>query len=169
MVTTSKEWSSSSLGSSEGTSLPLMRNWLLFFHILGAAGWVGGGLHSWYSYNQIAKDAARSGAALETLSKGADRYFGPVAVLTLLTGIALVWTQDPWNWGDTFVLIGIGVFVFSALWQPLVASKVERRLLDAVESGGDVPGAMGAANRVTAVDVAVVLVALWAMVVKLGA
>ena len=146
-----------------------MRDWLLFFHILGAAAWIGGGLYGWFSYAQIAKDSTRAGGALQTLSKTGDRYFGPAAVLTLLTGIALVWTQDPWTWNDTFVLIGIGVFVFSAVWQPLVASKVEGRLLEAVESGGDVPGAMAATNRIMAVDAAVVLVALWAMVVKLGA
>lgn len=146
-----------------------MGDWLLILHILGAAAWIGGGLYAWFSYAQIAKDSARAGAALETLTKSADRYFGPTAVLTLLTGIALVWTQDPWTWNDTFVLVGIGVFVFSAVWQPLVASKTEGRLLEAVATGGDVPAAMRIASRSMAVDVAVVLVALWAMVVKLGA
>ena len=144
-----------------------MRDWLLILHILGAAAWIGGGLYAWFAYTQIAKDWTRSGGALQTLAKGADRYFGPTAVLTLLTGIALVWTQDPWTWNDTFVLVGIGVFIFSAVWQPLVASKTEARLLEAVETGGDVPAAMRVASRSMAVDVAVVHVALWAMVVKL--
>ena len=138
-----------------------MRDWLLILHILGAAAWIGGGLYAWFAYTQIAKDWTRSGGALQTLAKGADRYFGPTAVLTLLTGIALVWTQDPWTWNDTFVLVGIGVFIFSAVWQPLVASKTETRLLEAVETGADVPAAMRVASRSMAVDVAVVLVALW--------
>lgn len=146
-----------------------MRDWLLFFHILGAAGWIGGGLYGWFAYTQIAKNASTSGKALTTLAGAADRYFGPVAVLTLLTGIALVWTQDPWVWNDTFVLVGIGVFVFSAAFQPLVSSKSEKRLLDAVESGGDTSEALRSSHRTFAIDVAVVLVALWAMVVKLGA
>jgi uncharacterized membrane protein len=146
-----------------------MRDWLIFFHILGAAGWIGGGLHGWFSYTQIAKSSSTSGKALATLTGAADRYFGPVAVLTLLTGIGLVWTQDPWRWNDTFVLIGIGVFVFSAVYQPLVASKTEKRLLDAVDAGDDIGLALNASHRVFAVDMAVVLVALWAMVVKLGA
>lgn len=146
-----------------------MRDWLLFLHILGAAGWIGGGLYGWFSYTQIAKNASTSGKALTTLSATADRYFGPVALLTLLTGIALVWTQDPWQWNDTFVLVGIGVFVFSAAYQPLVSSKNEKRLLDAVDSGQGVRPALAASHRVFAVDIGVVLVALWAMVVKLGA
>lgn len=146
-----------------------MRNGLLVLHIIGAAGWIGGGLHGWFSYIQLARASETSGKALETLAKTADRYFGPIAVLTLLTGIGLVWTQDAWSWNDTFVLVGIGVFVFSAAYQPLVGVKTEKRLLAAVESGEGVEGAIRASHGTFAVDVAVVLVALWAMVVKLGA
>lgn len=146
-----------------------MRDWLLIFHILGAAAWIGGGLHSWFSYTQLARAAETSGSSLVTLSKSADRYFGPVAVLTLLTGVVLVLTEDAWGWGDTFVIIGLGVFLFSAVWQPLVSSKVEKRLLDASEGRGSLGAAMGAFHRTAMVDVAVLLVALWAMVVKLGA
>lgn len=146
-----------------------MRDWLLFFHILGAAGWIGGGLYGWFSYTQIARNASTSGMALATLTRAADRYFGPVAGLTLLTGIALVWTQDPWQWDDTFVLMGIAVFVFSAAFQPLVSSKTEKRLLDAVDSGEDASVALRSTHRVFAIDLAVVLVTMWAMVVKLGA
>lgn len=146
-----------------------MRNWLLVLHILGAAGWIGGGLYSWYSSNMLARDGASNAGAARLIASSADRYFGPVAVLTLLTGIALVWTQEAWGWTDTFVLIGIGVFVFSAVWQPLVAAKSEERLLAAIESGEGAGPALGAANRVALVDVGVLLIALWAMVVKLGA
>lgn len=140
----------------------------MFFHILGAAGWIGGGLHTWFSYTGLARDPAGSGQALANLTKTADRYFGPVALLTLLTGIALVWSQDPWAWNDTFVLIGIGVFVFSAVWQPLVSSKVEARLLAKTVEGADASAEIKGFHRSTAVDVLVVLVALWAMVTKFG-
>lgn len=146
-----------------------MREGLVFLHILGAAGWIGGGLYAWHTYTQLARNTETSGRALETLSKRADRYFGPVAGLTLITGIALVWTEDAWTWTDTFVLIGIGVFVFSAVFQPLVSSKTEQRLLASVESGSGVDDALRGAQRVFAIDTAVVLVALWAMVAKLGA
>jgi uncharacterized membrane protein len=146
-----------------------MRSWLLIFHILGAAGWIGGGLFSWFASNLLARNASSTGTAARLIAGSADRYFGPVAVVTLLTGIALVWTQDAWGWTDTFVLVGIGVFVFSAVWEPLVASKAEERLLAAIESGDGAGPALGAANRVALVDVGVLLVALWAMVVKLGA
>jgi hypothetical protein len=145
-----------------------MRDGLLFLHILGAAGWIGGGLHGWYTHTKIARNGSTTGRALEILTAAAGRYFGPVAALTLLSGIALVWTEDAWTWTDTFVLIGLGVFVFSGIFQPL-ASKTEKRLLAAVEDGSDVGPALRASHRVYAIDLAVVLVALWAMVAKLGA
>lgn len=121
-----------------------MREGLLFLHIIGAAGWIGGGLHGWFSQTQLARNASTSGRALQTLTAA-------------------------WSWNDTFVLVGIGVFVFSAAFQPLVASKTEKRLLEAVEAGSGIERAMKATHRVFAVDIAVVLVALWAMVAKLGA
>ena len=141
----------------------------MILHILGAAGWIGGGLYSWFASNQLARNSGPNGNAARLIAGSADRYFGPVAVVTLLTGIALVWTQEAWGWSDAFVLIGIGVFVFSAAWQPLVASKAQERLLAAIDSGDGAGPALGAANRVALVDVGVLLVALWAMVVKLGA
>lgn len=146
-----------------------MRDWLLIFHILGAAGWIGGGLYTWYASNQLARNSDTAGNAARILAGGADRYFAPVAVVTLLTGLALVWTQEAWGWTDTFVLIGIGVFVVSGVWQPLVASKAEERYLVAMESGEGISEATGALNRAALVDLGILLVALWAMVVKLGA
>lgn len=67
-----------------------MRSWPSIRHILGAAGWIGGGLSSWYTSNQLARNASSTGKAARLIPDGADRYFGPVAVVTLLTGIALV-------------------------------------------------------------------------------
>lgn len=146
-----------------------MREFLLVLHILGAAGWIGGGLFGWFAYTQLATNASTTGNALQTLAGKADRYFGPVAVTTLVTGIALVWTQDAWGWTDTFVLIGIGVFLFSAVFNPLVASKNEKRLLAAVDEGGDVGPALRASHRGFAIEMAVLVVAVWAMVSRLGA
>ena len=145
-----------------------MRNWLLIFHILGAAAWLGGGLYSWFSWAALAKDV-ESRHGIVTLAEKADRYFGPAAVVTLLTGITLVLTEEAWGWGDTFVIIGLTVFLISAVWQPLVSAKVQKRLLAAVEGGGDMGAALGTFHRTAVVDVGILLVALWAMVTKIGA
>ena len=145
-----------------------MRDWLLTFHILGAAAWIGGGLYSWYSFTQLAKVPEIAGKSLGALAGTADRYFGPAATLTLATGVTLVLTQDEWGWGDTFVIVGLGVFLASALSQALVSSKVQKRMLSAADSGTGLAQAMTGFHRSTAVEVAILLVAVWAMVVKLG-
>jgi uncharacterized membrane protein len=145
-----------------------MQEWLLVFHILGAAAWIGGGLYGWYSYAQLARAEGGSGTSLTTLIKTGNRYFGPASGLTLLTGVGLVLNSDAWGWTDAFVLIGLGVFVFSAIWQPLVASKAQAKLLEASAGEGSIGEAMGRFQRVSLVDLGILLVALWAMVMKWG-
>ncbi len=141
---------------------------LLILHILSAAAWIGGGLYSWFSFTQLAKAGSEAGDSVPRLAETADRYFGPAAGLTLLSGIALVVFVDPWGWTDTFVLVGLGVFLFSAIWQPLVASKAQARLLGSIRGEGDSRAAIAGLHRTTAVDVAILVVAVWAMVTKLG-
>ena len=148
-----------------------MRDSLLYFHILGAAGWIGGGLFGFYVATRLAKSGVPgAGESMATIFKKADWFFGPVAVLLLLSGIGLVLTSDAYGWTDTFVLIGIGAFVLSGLWQPLVASKAEERLLDSMTSDGtNTVGVLRSWQRASGVDLVFILVALWAMIVKLGA
>lgn len=146
-----------------------MSDLLLFFHVLGAAGWIGGGLYSYFIVPRLARKGDESSGTLQEIAGSADKYFGPVAGLVLLTGIGLVFESEAYGWSHAFVWVGIGVFVLSAIWQPLVASKVEKRLLGAVSgAGGDVGPAVSAWRKTGLFDIAIVLVALWAMVVKLG-
>jgi hypothetical protein len=145
-----------------------IRDGLLTLHILSAAAWIGGGLYSWYAFSHLTRAGGEAGASVPLLARTADRYFGPAAGLTLLTGILLVLAVDPWGWTDAFVLVGLGVFLFSAIWQPLVANKVQARLLGALAGEGDTGQALSAFHRSAAVDVAILVVAVWAMVSKLG-
>jgi len=146
-----------------------MNDALLFLHILGAAGWIGGGLYAYFIVPRLAKQGQESSGTLAVITGSADKYFGPVAGLVLFSGIGLVLESDAYGWSEPFIWVGIGVFVLSAIWQPLVASKVEERLLRAVAgAGGEVGAAISASRRTGLFDIAIVLVALWAMVVKLG-
>lgn len=145
-----------------------MRDGLLVLHILSAAAWIGGGLYSWYAFTQLARAGSEAGDSVPVLARTADRYFGPAAGLTLLTGIILVLTVDPWGWTDTFVLVGLGAFLFSAVWQPLVSNKVQARLLVAVSGEGDTDRALGGLHRSTVVELGILVFAVWAMVTKLG-
>ena len=145
-----------------------MNDILLFLHILGAAGWIGAGLYTYFIFPRIARKGAEGRPAITEMASSADRFFGPAAGLVLLTGIGLVLESDLYGWSDTFVWVGISVFVLSAIWQPLVASKAEDRVMSAVAGEGAIGPAISAWRRVGLFDVAIVLIALWAMVVKLG-
>ena len=145
-----------------------MRDGLLVLHILSAAAWIGGGLYAWYAFTHLARAGGEAGASVPLLARTADRYFGPAAGLTLLTGIVLVLTVDPWGWTDAFVLVGLGVFLFSAIWQPLVSNKVQARLLAAVDGEESTDQAIKGFHRASAVDLATLVFAVWAMVTKLG-
>ena len=144
-----------------------MREVLLLFHILGAAAWIGGGIYSWAGYTRLLRSDF-AGGSIPTLDRVSQWYFGPAAGVTLISGVLLVFTQEAWGWGDGFVLIGLGAFLFSAIWQGLVGSKVEKRVAAAAEGGEDLDGAVAAFNRNATVDVAVLVIVVWAMVSKLG-
>ena len=146
-----------------------MGDLLLFLHVLGAAGWIGGGLYTFFIVPRLARKGQEASGTLHEIAGSADRFFGPVAGLVLLTGIGLVFESEAYGWSHAFVWVGIGVFVLSAIWQPLVGSKVEERLLGAVSGAGpDVGSAVSTWRKTAMFDVVIVLVALWAMVVKLG-
>ena len=145
-----------------------MHNWLLFFHVLGAAAWIGGGLYGWISTTQLARNPGRVGKSLEIISSAGGRFFGPFVGLTVLTGIALVWTEEAWGWSDAFVLIGLGAVVFSGAWQPLVAQKADTALIEKVGAGDDATEELSVFNRTALIELAVLLFVLWSMVFKLG-
>lgn len=147
-----------------------MRNGLLFLHIIGAAGWLGGGLYAAYTYSTLAKaEPAAAGPALGRLKKVEDRYFGPVSGLVLLSGIGLVLTSDAFGWGDTFVLIGLGAFLVSGLLNGTLFKNATDRLVEASSTGSGVTEALRFWQRGVVVDVVILLVVIWAMVSKLGA
>lgn len=147
-----------------------LRDALIFLHVLGAAGWIGGGLFGIFAMGRFAESGgAGVGAALEDLGKKAGLYFGTMFLLVVGAGVALVLTQDLWNWTDTFVLFGIGGVVLSGAFQGLVASKKDEAVIEAVKNDSPDRMALIRAWRKTSwVDAAILIVVLWAMVTKLG-
>lgn len=144
---------------------------LLFLHIMGAAGWIGGATFAYYYLGQLAKEGgAERGRSMESYTDRLRQY-GAVAIpLLLLTGVGLVLTEDQWSWSDAFVWVGIGAVVVTGLWQGLYGRKRDDALVESVktEDAGRLTQLRGW-NQTFWVEVAIVLVALWAMVTKLGA
>jgi hypothetical protein len=147
-----------------------MHDGLLFIHIVGAAGWLGGGLFGWFSTAGIARiGAPTAGETMKSMEKWAGVYFGVSSGLVLLSGIGLVLTSDAYGWGDTFVLIGLGAFVVSSILQSTIGRKANTRLVEAGTSGTDVEPALRAWRQASSWDLLVLFVVVWAMVTKLGA
>ena len=146
-----------------------MRDGLLFLHIVGVAGWLGGGVYAFYTYSALASmEPAAAGPALQRLHKVEDRFFGPTSGLVLLSGVGLVLTSEAFGWGDAFVLIGLGAFVISAIIGATVGKRNSERLVEATSTGSDVGEALKSWRRGTAWDFVILAVVIWAMITKLG-
>jgi hypothetical protein len=147
-----------------------MRNFLLFLHIVGAAGWLGGGLYGFQTYPQIARIGPPVGGdALKELEKRGRMYFGMTSGLVLVTGVALVLTSDAFGWTDGFVLVGLGAFVLSGVVQSLAGKKANVGLTEAAATGTGIEPAVRSWQFASVWDLAILVVVVWAMVTKIGA
>ena len=107
-------------------------DWLLFLHIVAAMVWVGGVV----ALNVLATHVLRSGDRdAVTRFTGSLRVVGPltlapaVAVL-LAVGIWMVADSEAWSFGQTWVLLGLGLFaaafVVGAAFQSRAAIGAQR-------------------------------------------
>ncbi|HEU4917952.1 MAG TPA: DUF2269 family protein [Acidimicrobiia bacterium] len=147
-----------------------MRDFLLYLHIVGAAGWIGGGLFAIFAFPAVASSGPPAAASiLESFEKRSGPYFGITSGLVLLSGIALVLTSDVFGWGDAFVLIGLGAFLITAIVESTLGRRANERLTSAAESGADLPRAVSSWRRISIIDLVVLFVVVWAMITKIGA
>ena len=146
-----------------------LRDVLLFFHIVGAAGWIGGGAFGIFVMGRFAKaGGSDKGHALEFMLDKAKPYGVVVFLLTVLGGVGLVLTQEQWGWSDTFVWFGIGAIILEGTWEATVARKKDEALIDSLkEESPNRLALLRSWYRTAWVDVAILLAALWAMVTKL--
>lgn len=146
---------------------------LVIVHVLAAALWIGGGVtfallagHAWGS-----RDDAR---ALE-LSRMGDfvgtRMFAPAAFVLLGAGVWAV-AEGDWDWGDAWVSIGFAGWLIGLLMALGWHSAEGRRIREAVADGGATgPRARRVARTgmvVGLVEIATLVVVVWAMVAKPG-
>lgn len=142
-----------------------MRNLLLIIHILAAGAWIGGSLYSAFA---IPQQAAESGVArvLTMVQRLGTRYFGSAVGVLLVSGVGLVLLSDAFGWGSAFVLIGIGVIVADSIFEGAILGPAWKRMASGESSSADSFGRT--VRRAAVVHVSLLVLAVWAMVVKPG-
>lgn len=151
-----------------------LEEFLKWIHVLAAIAWVGGSL-------ALIILVARAGATqddglMKGLVKQSDFFgkfvFNIAGILVLVAGIWLVIESPVWDFDQAFVSIGfVGVAVGIALGMGFYP-KQWSKLGDAVEAGTTASGEAAAALRtlrtVALAEMGVLVVVVWAMVVKPG-
>jgi uncharacterized membrane protein len=150
-----------------------MTDLLVIIHILSAAAWIGGSFLTGFVAPRMASSDAQ-GAALAWARVAAEagaKYFNPAGILTALSGIGLVLTSDVYGWSDTFVSIGLGVVIATALIGALVHRPGAEKIVSALESGDRATAATQGKRAAiwSAVTAVLLIVAVVVMVLKTGA
>lgn len=145
---------------------------ILTIHILSAAVWIGTGVFFMYAGPRFRGIGGPAVAGWVQVALDAiPRLVSPTAILTMLTGVAMVITEEAWGWGDAFVWIGLGVFVIVLSIAIGWSAPNMRRALAALEAK-DMPTVGASMNKVAnggLVIVALLIFTEFAMVFRLGA
>jgi len=147
-------------------------DWLLFFHVLAAMVWVGGGVVLAVIAARVLRDPEPGAVGRFT---GSLRFIGPLVlapatVSVLALGIALVVDTDAWDFGQLWVQLGLGLFVSAFLIGALHQSRTALRATRAGGGGDD-----GEARRQLRcwlwgyrLIVVLLVIAVWDMTIKPG-
>lgn len=143
---------------------------LKLIHVVAAIVWVGGGiLQTIYVIRARRADLGhRLGLARDMAFLG-QKVFGPASAVALLFGIWMVAERPAFAFGDAWIIIGLVALTISmgiggAYFSPKIKALIAR-----LESGDTSDPLLGIITKVAVVDQVILLVAVWAMVVKPGA
>jgi len=154
--------------------------WLHFGHVISVIVWLGGG----FTLSVLAARARASGdpAAVREFAR-ALLYFGPrvltpAVVGTLVFGVALVLSSAAWDFGQAWVLLGLGLFVVAFAIGVGYLARIGAEL-GRLANAGTAP-ATGPGDKTPAADLlgrwilgyrlvlAVLAVIVWDMIAKPG-
>lgn len=146
-------------------------DWLLFGHILGAMIWLGGGLMLILVGRRAraSEDPGAIAAFARSLSYLGPRALAPGVAGVLVFGVWMVLAQSAWDFGQTWVLIAIGLFVVAFL---IGAAYLSRLALALERVGTDDPARarvlLDRWQLAYAIVLVLLVVAAWDMVFKPG-
>jgi uncharacterized membrane protein len=156
------------------TGYPPFERWLLFGHILSAIVWFGGGvmLSILASRARSSSDPNAVADFARTLVFAGPRVLGPANIGTVVFGVWLVAKSGAWDFSQTWVRIGAGLFAIAFLIGAAYLGRIGVQLQRAAEGSE----AVAAEPRVLLgrwilgyrVILLILLVAVWDMVFKPG-
>ena len=145
---------------------------LAMLHGLGVIAWVGGGLALLVLHALAVRADDYDGLATAVRQSrvlGACLY-GPASLVTAATGIALVATEDAFNFTDLWILIGIGGILMSIPLQVIVADRARSRYLalqtDEESDHATLRASARTLTLINAADIALLLVVVYVMYAK---
>jgi uncharacterized membrane protein len=127
----------------------VLYDWLLFGHVLMAIVWVGGAVTMQLLATRVQRVGTRAQLVemTEHIEFVATRLFIPASLVLLILGIWMVSLQ--WSFGQTWVILGILMFLYSFLTGSLYLSPQMRKVKAVVaREGADSDEVSVLANRI---------------------
>lgn len=148
----------------------LYRNLLLVVHIAAVGAWLGANVMQALIPGLIGPESAAASAWFRATEKLSGRFYIPVGVTVLITGILLVLDAPAYGFGTVFVTIGFVAIIVGAVLGSTVFGPKSRAIADAIDSGDTTLAASTreSTGRWGIVDTLVLLFTIYAMVAKLG-
>jgi uncharacterized membrane protein len=146
---------------------------LVIVHILAAAVWIGGGI-------MITAIAARAWSSREDsrvieLSRIGDfvgnRVFAPATLLVIISGAWAV-TEGPWKFDQAWISIGFAGWIvgllLALLWHRVEGSRIRAAVADGGAAGAAARRIANLSLGIGLLELAILVVVVWAMVAKPG-
>jgi uncharacterized membrane protein len=146
---------------------------LKLIHVLGAITWVGTSIEQ-----QVVGARAMSSSERGRLAHFVDeaewvgvRIMTPAAILVVIVGVLMV-IESGWNFSDTWILIGIGLFILTSLNGMVFLTPQTKKLKSLiVERSENDKGVQALVKRVTLasrIDLLILIAIVSDMVIKPG-
>lgn len=146
---------------------------LVLVHVVMAVVWVGGGatLNILAIRAQRAKDPDRLVALARDVEWVGTRVFMPASILLLIAGIWAA-AEGDWEFSQAWISIGFAGYIFSFLAGILFFGPESGRIAKLIEAEGaaspTVQARLGRLLTFTRIELVILIVVIWAMVVKPG-
>jgi uncharacterized membrane protein len=143
---------------------------LLFFHIVMAVTWVGGGLMiQFFGMRATAAGGERAAAFLVDVEWIGNRFLTPSSLLAFASGVFLV-VDGPWSFADDWITLGLALFGITFLAGAGFFGPESKRLGNLIaDHGFDSPQAQRRISRLillSRLDLVLLFLILYDMAVK---